>query len=562
MDNYNFVELSSYFGLAATAFLTVNLLLGVLLSTKYQRTLTWQKMPSFIRSISLYQVHNYTAYIALLTAFIHPVLLLFDSKAGFTILNIAVPLTAPHQNYVYTLGAIAFYGLLTAVITSTVFVRKLFTNRTWKLIHFISYGAAMLFLIHGIWADPLLLDSPVNFIDAEKVLSEAGIIALVAAIVFRLRYAKRKRESETFYSLKISRVVKETDLADSLVFEVPENLKKQFEYEPGQFITLRVQDGESFVKRSYSMTSAPEAADSHLSITIKRLGRTSNYLLDTVKGGDQLQVLPPEGSFFQKPPKKPTHYLFFAAGSGITPFFSMTKSLLLTRPDSFISLVYANLNEKSIIFKDELERIERENPKRLSVVHVLETPEENWTGRRGMLVAETLNELLDEPLQNSFVNEEYYVCGPVGYINLVESVLLSRNVPVEKIHAEKFTFSPDVDLLDDDEKPETALVVGSGEGGSSKNDKPQKLTIKLKGKLREIDYRKGETILDSALRVGVFPPFACQQGVCASCKATVVSGRVLMLSHEALTPLEADQQIILTCTAAAVSDETVVSFDE
>jgi sulfoxide reductase heme-binding subunit YedZ len=192
MDNFDFVGLSSTFGLIATGFFIANLLLGVLLSTKYQRSSIWQKMPGFVRSISLYQVHNYTAYMALLAAFAHPVLLLFDKKAGFSLLNIIVPLTAPHQNYIYTLGAIAFYGLFIAVVTSTVFVRKLFTNRTWKLIHFVSYGAAMLFLVHGIWADPLLLDRPVNFLDAEKVLSEAGIVLVVIAVVFRLRYAKRR----------------------------------------------------------------------------------------------------------------------------------------------------------------------------------------------------------------------------------------------------------------------------------------------------------------------------------------------------------------------------------
>lgn len=364
MDNFDFVNLSATFRVITTGFFTANLLLGVLLSTKYQRTLVWQKMSLFVRSISLYQVHNYTAYIALLLAFVHPVLLLFDRKAGFNLLNIVVPLTAPHQNYVYSLGAIAFYGLLTAVITSTVFVRKLFSNRTWKLIHFVSYGAAMLFLIHGIWADPLLLDRSVNFIDAEKVLSEAGTVLLIAAIVFRIRYAKQKRESEPFYPLKVIKIIKETDLTDSFILEVPENLKKQFKYQPGQFITLRVQDGEAFIKRSYSMTSAPET-DSRLSITIKRLGRISNYLLDTVKENDTLTVLPPEGSFFQKPIKKPTHYLFFAAGSRITPFLSMTKSLLKTRPNSRISLVYANLNENSIIFKNELERLKQEFPKQL-----------------------------------------------------------------------------------------------------------------------------------------------------------------------------------------------------
>lgn len=179
-----------------------------------------------------------------------------------------------------------------------------------------------------------------------------------------------------------------------------------------------------------------------------------------------------------------------------------------------------------------------------------------------MLAAETLGELIDELLNNSPETADYYVCGPVGYISLVENVLLERNIPAEKIHAEKFTFSPNIDVLDGDEKPKTAFVVGDGGSNESRIGNPQKLMIQLKGAIREVDYRKGETILDAALRAGLFPPFACQEGVCASCKATVKKGRVVMLKHEVLTPLEADQQSILTCTAAAISAETVISFDE
>ena len=558
MNDVDFVSLSANFGLAATALFTANLLLGVLLSTKYQRALTWQRLPRSIRQISLYQVHNYTAYLALLTAFTHPVLLLFDKNAGFKLLNVVVPLTAPHQNYIYSLGALAFYGLLTAVVTSTVFVRKLFTNRTWKLIHFISYGAAMLFLIHGIWADPLLLDRPVNFIDAEKVLSEAGFVLLIGAVIFRLRYAKKKRISETFYSLKVLRIIPETDSACTFVFEERIDLATEFAYQPGQFITLRIRDGNSFVKRSYSLTSLPET-DRHLSITIKRLGPVSSYLLDTTKEGGELAVLPPEGSFFSKAVKTPTHYLFFAAGSGITPFLSITKSLVATRPNCRITLIYANLNESSIIFRHEFDRIAAEHSKQFSAIHVLEKPEGHWTGRKGMLVPDTLNELIDEVLEDSG-KTDYYVCGPLGYINLVEGVLHGRNVPPEKVHAEKYTFAPGAEDLNESEKPEQMIEIGVGP--ASAHGAPQILTIIESGISRKIQYRRDETILDAALRAGLFPPFACQEGVCASCKAEVKSGRVRMLKHEALTPLEVDQLNILTCTAAAVSAETVISFDE
>ena len=557
MDNFDFVGLSANFGLIATGFFTANLLLGVLLSTKYQRTLVWQKLPRFVRRISLYQVHNYTAYIALLTAFTHPVLLLFDSKAGFSLLNIAVPLTASHQNYIYTLGALAFYGLLTAVVTSTVFVRKLFTNRTWKLIHFVSYGAAMLFIVHGIWADPLLLDRPVNFVDAEKILSEAALVSFIGVIIFRLRYATKKRDSERFYSLKVISVIPETDSASTFVFEERLDLEKKFAYQPGQFITLRIRDRNSFFKRSYSLTSSPET-DRHLSITIKRLGPVSNYLLDTTKKGSELQVLPPEGSFFRKPVKTQTHYLFFAAGSGITPFLSMTKSLLVTRPNCRITLIYANLDESSIIFKQELDRIASEYPAQFSVIHVLEKPEGHWSGRQGMLMPDTLGALVDE-VQTDSLNIDYYICGPLGYINLVESVLRDRNVPLESIHAERYTFSPYAEDLNESEKPKELLEIG--DAATSAPGETLKLTVIKSGISRRIEYRSDETILDAALRAGLFPSFACQEGVCASCKATVLSGRVMMLKHEALTSLEADQQCILTCTAAAIADNTVVSFD-
>ncbi|MCY7376577.1 MAG: 2Fe-2S iron-sulfur cluster binding domain-containing protein, partial [Pyrinomonadaceae bacterium] len=257
---------------------------------------------------------------------------------------------------------------------------------------------------------------------------------------------------------------------------------------------------------------------------------------------------------------KTTHYLFFAAGSGITPFMSMAKSLLKTRPKRQISFVYANQNQSSIIFKDELDKLERDFSERFRVIHVLDNPENDWTGRKGMLQPDTLGELLDELLTDSPEKANYYLCGAIGYINLVESVLLKRGVPAEKIHAEKYTFAPNVEVLTSDEKSEKLLEVGNEI--QTANSGNRKLTIKLNGAVREIDCRQDETILDAALRAGLLPPFACQQGVCASCKATVISGRVVMLNHEALTPLEADQQNILTCTAAAISAETIISFDE
>ncbi len=560
MQTFDYLNLSSTFGLIATGALTLNLLLGVLLSTKYRRTLLWNRLPRFVRSVDVYQVHNYTAYLALLVAFLHPVLILFDKTAKFRVIDIVFPLNAPHQNYIYTLGAVAFYCLLAVVVTSTVVVREKITNRTWKWIHFATYAAAGLFLIHGIWADPKLEDRPVNFIDVEKVLSEAGLVLLAGALFFRMRYAKRKRDSETFHWLKVSKVLTETAAAKSFIFEVPGRLKNLYKYAPGQFITIRVQQGDSFVKRSYSLSSSPDW-DSFLQITIKRLGPISTHLLDNTKEGDELFVLPPQGAFFRKPGKHPTHYVLFAAGSGITPIYSIIKTLSRTRPQSKVTLIYLNRNLASIIFKDSLEALEGEHGGRLKVLHILSQPEgSTWTGRKGRLAATTVGELLNELVDGSRLKAEYYVCGLIPFIDLVEGVLLSRSVPAEKIHAERFTFAPNVDLPVSDERANGVLEVGDPlEPGSPR---PQKIVIQLEGVLREIDYEANESVLDAALRAGLNPPFACQEGVCASCKAALKEGRVMMRKYEALTPLEVDQRNILTCTAKPISEETVVSFDE
>ena len=193
LDALDFVSLSGTVGLIATGLLVLNLLLGVLLSTGYRTTAAWKRLPARLRAVRVYQLHNWTAYAALAVALVHPLLLLLDAEGRFSLLNILVPLTGPFQRYTYTLGAVALYGLAVAVVTSTGAVRRRLSNRVWKRIHVASYGAAALFLVHGLLADPLLLGRPVDVLDAEKVLSEAGLVLLVVAGVYRLRHRPARR---------------------------------------------------------------------------------------------------------------------------------------------------------------------------------------------------------------------------------------------------------------------------------------------------------------------------------------------------------------------------------
>ncbi|MBS1604090.1 MAG: ferric reductase-like transmembrane domain-containing protein [Bacteroidetes bacterium] len=192
MEN-QWLELSSDVGLIATGVLTFNLLLGMLLSTAYRRSPVWKKLPPFIKKVSLDDLHNWTAYVALALVAGHVLLLLADASLKYRVIDILIPLNAPHQVLWTMLGALAMYALLTVIITTQKKIKNRMGFRLWKNIHLISYGTALLFVVHGVVMDPLLKDRPVDWFDAEKMLSELCGVALIAAAVVRYRYYVRRR---------------------------------------------------------------------------------------------------------------------------------------------------------------------------------------------------------------------------------------------------------------------------------------------------------------------------------------------------------------------------------
>ncbi len=174
------VELSNYAGLLAAVLLTINILLGLLLSTRYNPVLRWPH-----RKIGIFEIHNWTGYIALGIAFLHPVILLWSSAAGFRLLDIAVPFWSPQQRNYNILGALAFY--LTAFVVVTSYFRPRLGNRIWKKLHYTAYAAAAVFYTHGILIDPNLKGQPADFLDGEKLLVEGCAAIVVVATAIRVR---------------------------------------------------------------------------------------------------------------------------------------------------------------------------------------------------------------------------------------------------------------------------------------------------------------------------------------------------------------------------------------
>ena len=179
------IDLSSYFGLAAMTLLTLNILLGLVMSMKYNPVRNWPH-----RRINTFKLHNWTAYIALTIASIHPVIILFSSTAKFTLLDILYPVHAPKQPLVNVLGALALYALSFVVLTS--YFRRELGRRTWKALHFTAYGVAALFFVHGILTDPKLKDAPIDFLDGEKVYVELCLLLVIVAVGYRVRWQLRQ----------------------------------------------------------------------------------------------------------------------------------------------------------------------------------------------------------------------------------------------------------------------------------------------------------------------------------------------------------------------------------
>jgi sulfoxide reductase heme-binding subunit YedZ len=178
------IDISSVVGLTALGMFTAQILMGLLLSVGYNPIRRWPRQ----RWLKLFTLHNWLGYLALATALLHPLILLASSEAGFHLFDIVVPIWSPTQPIPNTLGAIALYLIAFVVLTS--YFRRVFGHRRWKLLHYTAYAAAAVFYVHGVWADPLLKNRPVDFIDAEKVYVEGCAVLVVAASVMRVRYRR------------------------------------------------------------------------------------------------------------------------------------------------------------------------------------------------------------------------------------------------------------------------------------------------------------------------------------------------------------------------------------
>lgn len=354
----------------------------------------------------------------------------------------------------------------------------------------------------------------------------------------------------TFHTLPVAEVRKETSDCVSISFDVPDDLKENYRFEPGQYLTLKKNiDGED-VRRSYSICAGLN--DNELRVAVKKVpeGTFSTFANEVLADGEEIEVMTPMGSFtseFNEDTDK--SFVFFAAGSGITPVLSLAKSILETAPKSDVTLFYGNKGIDSVIFREQLEALKNEHIGRFGLVHVFSRESIGNKLQKGRLDKDKIQALYQAFLNNQSV-DEVYVCGPESMIYAVSETFENLGFPKDKIHFELFT-TPS-------ERNNTVEQPTRNEPSVNAN---VKIILDGEETLIALDT-DGDSILEAGQKAGADLPFACKGGVCCTCRAKIIKGTAKMDVNYALEKDEVESGYILTCQSHPTSDELVVSFDD
>lgn len=360
-----------------------------------------------------------------------------------------------------------------------------------------------------------------------------------------------------FSTLQVADIRRETADCVSVSFSIPPELQSVFRFRQGQNITIRYRIEGEELRRSYSICSSP--LEDELRIAVKKVpgGRFSTYVNEQLHKGAMLEVLPPTGKFYTElNAAQRKNYLAFAAGSGITPILSLIKTALATEPHSHFTLVYGNRHRPSIIFKDQLESLKNRYMHRLAIHHILSREKMDTPLNQGRITPEKCGELCGKLIDLPAM-DEVFICGPEEMIFSVKDWLGEKGVSQEKIHFELFnTVSTGL----------ASSPAGGAKGAvteaASFQGKSSKVSVKLDGISYDFDLPfDGEPILDAALEQGADLPFACKGGVCCTCRAKLIEGKVEMEVNYALEKEELAAGFILTCQSHPRTERVIVDFD-
>jgi len=347
-----------------------------------------------------------------------------------------------------------------------------------------------------------------------------------------------------FHNLTIKEIKKETQDAVSVLFDIPENLKADFKFIPGQYITIQKKIDETVLRRAYSICSSPNSNELRVAIKEVKNGTFSVYANKVLKAGDTIEVSTPEGRFvLETDPSNTKNYLAFVAGSGITPVLSMIKSVLETEKESKFILVYGNKSVDQTIFKKTLDDLEKEYANQFEV-HYVFSQKVNDNSFFGRIDLKVIDKILNEK-HSEIKFDEYFLCGPEEMIDLVKGDLIDKGIDTNLIKFELFS------------SPEKEKEATNEDLSGNSN-----ITILLDDEETAFEMRQDEIILDVALSKGLDAPYSCQGGICSSCLAKVTEGKAIMEKNSILSDEEVKEGLIITCQAHPVTSSIKIDYDD
>ncbi len=346
-----------------------------------------------------------------------------------------------------------------------------------------------------------------------------------------------------FHRLPVACVDPITADSTLVTFAVPEELRDQFQFEPGQHVTVKTNLGGKGVRRNYSIC-AP-ATRAMLRIAVKHIpgGAFSTFVSEQLKAGTVLEVMTPSGRFC--PPLDPLnrkHYVAIVVGSGITPILSILETALELEADSRFTLIYGNRRRESTMFRSEIDELESHYADRLEILHVLSRDPHHAPELHGRIDRDKLERWLASGLAPETV-DEWLLCGPIKLTALVRETLIDRGVDPERVHLELF-YGYDIDVADRAQEYPASTV-----------------TFTLADRRETVELNPGDSILEAALRPRPDTPYACMGGACGTCRAKLLEGTVDMDHNYALSQADLDAGYVLTCQSHPTSRTVNVNYD-
>ncbi|MDR6537577.1 1,2-phenylacetyl-CoA epoxidase subunit PaaE [Variovorax soli] len=359
--------------------------------------------------------------------------------------------------------------------------------------------------------------------------------------------------SVIFHPLRVRSIEPDTAEAVVVSFDVPEDLRGVFGFTQGQYLTLRKEIDGQDLRRSYSICAGVDDGELRVGVRKVQQGLFSNWINSSLKPGDTLQVMAPQGRFFVPlEPEARRHHVGIAGGSGITPILSIMKTVLAREPLSSFTLIYGNRQLKSTMFKEEIEDLKNRYMTRLVLQHVFSDEHTDVPINMGVMNREKIAEFLQGLVPPGSI-DHVYICGPFQMNDEAEAALLEAGVPEERIHIERFG-------LAQSPTGTVGAVVHEPQPGDAET---ARITIVRDGLAREIPFTKGQpSILDAASSAGLEVPYSCTSGVCGTCRAKLLEGEVRMERNFALDKNEVAGGFILTCQAHPLTERVRLSFDE